>query len=109
MNELQYRKRKLRFLEEELKNAIESDSDEIEDHLKTYLKVGAIVGASLFVGFKVYRLLSGKDESRKKYKIKKEKNAISSGFMFTARQRLFAVAATLLYNEFKKVSRKGSG
>lgn len=107
MNELQHRKRKLHSLEDRFKNAIESDSDEMENNLKTYVKVGAIVGVSLLVTYKVYRLLSPKNISKKSKGVVKGKGGLSSGLAFTAKQRLFAAASTLLYKEFKKYLNKG--
>ncbi len=107
MNELQDRKRKLRSLEDRFKNIIESDSDEVENNLKTYVKAGAIVGVSFLVAYKVYRLLSPKNKSEKRKSVIKHKGALSSGLTFIAKQRLFAVASTLLYEEFKKYLEKG--
>ncbi len=104
MNDLQHRKRQLRSLEDRFKNVIESDSDEMEANLKTYLKVGVIVGVSLLVAYKVYRSLSPKVKSAKKGRTK---NAMSSGLIYSAKQRVFAAAATLLYEEFKKHLDKG--
>lgn len=101
MNDLQHRKSQLRSLEGRLKNVIESGSDDLEDNLKDYLKVGAIVGVSLLIGFKVYRLLSPSTPS---VDIKKTKRQIknTNGKALTPKQRILAVAATVLYSEFRK-------
>ena len=102
MNELEERKEKLQTLERRFRSGIESSSDKLEENLKTYVKVGAVVGATLFFGYRLVKSLSGKKKKAKKSGGDDRITTAATGALFSAKQRLFALAATLLYDEFKK-------
>lgn len=104
MNDLKHRKRELHKLEDRFKDVIELNSDELEDNIKSTLKIGAVVGVSLFVAYKTYKLIAPKP---KKDKSSGSEEVKTAGFIRPIRHRLFAAAATLLYQEFKKRLERG--
>lgn len=76
---------------------------------KRFLKIGAIVGASLFVGYKTYHALSKNDPKPKKESKKQpvSEGDLSSGILRGAKQRIAAVLFTLLYDAISERFRKG--
>jgi len=103
MSELIRRKNKLLSLEGQLKQTIDSGSNEIEDQVKTGIKVGAIVGGSLLIGYSIFKLIRGKKGTSKKASGKPNSHkSKSTGSPNRFNQRLSAALMTLAYKELRK-------
>lgn len=109
MNELQHRKERLASLEKRFKSIIESDSDDLEIKAKQFLKISAIVGASLFVAYKTYKALSKDDKKKKKKNNSAQPSSgpIATGIAHSAKQRIAAALFTLLYDEISERLSRG--
>lgn len=103
MNELEKRKSKLKSIETRIKESIDEDSDYIENQVVRYATTGAIIGLTLYGAYRLYKSVTPSKKKLKQDKVKRK----ARGPIRLAKERVWAIAATFLYEEFKKALAEG--